>query len=310
MKNNPHILINRPHFLGFLRSFFIKKIGFSKSWAYGLVRGLKHTLNPGQRSLRKTLASQMAVTHPIKDGYRLFQPLDFPEIPAVVAQCQKIAANKLKDLPAVLKQYTQNKEDFLVTVLEGKEFLSQLDLMRFAVSRPVLDQASKYFSSVPLLTSARLWLSPPNQTLKSSQLFHVDVEDRTQLKMFINIGDITEEHGPLAFLPTNTSDRVVKKIHLKKYSGMRLSDEKVLSLENQRQLIKLTGPAGSGGFVDTSRCLHYGSRANLYNRLVLMLQYQRFDTPATSRAFFDVPPDYSLLPSLDTVQKLALGYKN
>ena len=70
--------------------------------------------------------------------------------------------------------------------------------------------------------------------------------------------------------------------------------------------MKATGPAGKGLMLDTSRCLHYGSRGNTIERLVLMFQYTSFYAPksrwpdwANALAGRDIP--------LDRFQKLALG---
>ena len=71
---------------------------------------------------------------------------------------------------------------------------------------------------------------------------------------------------------------------------------------------KLVGPAGSGAFLDTSRCLHYGSRFNRRDRLVLIIQFLNIHTAYQSTAPFQVPPDLPGL-HLDPVQKLALGIK-
>jgi hypothetical protein len=58
--------------------------------------------------------------------------------------------------------------------------------------------------------------------------------------------------------------------------------------------------------VDTSRCLHHGSRHTRKDRLVLMVQFLRFDCPTESTFALAVPPE---LPGLDPdpVQELALG---
>jgi hypothetical protein len=86
----------------------------------------------------------------------------------------------------------------------------------------------------------------------------------------------------------------------------RISDEEVDATCGLENAVRLVGGPGSAGFVDTSRCLHFGSRHTRRDRLVLMVQFTRFHCPTESTFDFAVPPD---LPGLDPdpMQKLALG---
>ena len=61
-------------------------------------------------------------------------------------------------------------------------------------------------------------------------------------------------------------------------------------------------------FVDTSRCLHYGSRFNKRDRLVLIIQFLTFHSPYKSNDCFQVSPG-TMGIELDAVQKLALGLR-
>ena len=53
----------------------------------------------------------------------------------------------------------------------------------------------------------------------------------------------------------------------------RLTDEEVLGNTAPEKVVRLTSSAGDGAFVDTSRCLHYGSRTKKGRRAVLMIKY-------------------------------------
>jgi hypothetical protein len=117
-----------------------------------------------------------------------------------------------------------------------------------------------------------MWWSPPNQTLKSSQLYHYDNRDTRQAKVFINLNDVTDASGPLHFIPARDCLKVDAKIG---YSQERYTDEAVYSCVPESNVVVATGPAGSAFLVDTARCLHFGSRGNSLDRLVLMVSFAR-----------------------------------
>jgi len=121
--------------------------------------------------------------------------------------------------------------------------------------------------------------------------------------MFINIFDTTEEQGPLTFLPADISAQVQKSIG--RILG-RVSDDQVYRAGGQNHDFKLVGPRGSGAFLDTSRCLHYGSRFNKRDRLILIVQFLKFHSSYRGYIPFKSPsvfPDFTP----DAVQRLALG---
>jgi hypothetical protein len=83
-----------------------------------------------------------------------------------------------------------------------------------------------------------------------------------------------------------------------------VADEHVAAKGVSDSAIRLVGAPGSAAFVDTSRCLHYGSRSNTRERLVLQLQFLRFQAPGESTTRFEVSPHFL---DLDPLQRLALG---
>ena len=182
------------------------------------------------------------------------------------------------------------------------DFCKHPELLRRVIARPILDTATNYLGAVPRLSGAMLVWSPENDTARSSQLFHFDYEDLTQLKMFINIFDTTEEQGPLTFLPADISAQVQNSMG--RILG-RVSDEQVYQAGGRNHDVKLVGPSGSGAFLDTSRCLHYGSRFNKKDRLILIVQFLKFHS--SYRGYIPLKVPKTLMGfSPDAVQKLAL----
>ena len=52
-----------------------------------------------------------------------------------------------------------------------------------------------------------------------------------------------------------------------------ISDREVYQLVPKEKQVAVIGPPANGAFVDTSRCLHQGSRAKERPRLVFQFQY-------------------------------------
>ena len=269
---------------------------------------LKIAGSPTQYRLRKRLAKEIVATTksqiaiPDTDGYRLFGPDDIEGIDCIVRYCETVYQKSREAFPPEYFQKHPHKK-FLFPILEGAEFCRHPELLRLMVSRPILDVASAYLGTVPKLSGARLCWSPENETARSSQLFHFDYEDLRQVKVFINIFETKEDQGPLTFLPADISAQVQRSIG--RVLG-RVQDERIYAGGGRNHELRLIGPPGSGAFLDTSRCLHYGSRFNRRDRLVLIIQFLNYFSSFRPTAPFNVPPD---LPGFkpDLVQKLALG---
>jgi hypothetical protein len=274
-----------------LQELFWKRLKLPRAVVQPAIRGAKVAARPDQWLLRRRLGREIAEALdarraiPRALGYRLFGP------PARLADREALLHNRRKP--------------FLLSILVGSDFLAHPELVRFMVSRPLLDVATAYLGSVPLLAGANLWWSPANDSARSSQLWHVDKEETSQVKVFLNVTDTGPEQGPFTFLPAPATERLRRALH---YDAGRLRDEDVEAAGEADRALRLVGPAGAGAFVDTSRCLHYGSRGNRRDRLVLLVQFFRFHAAAESNARFQVPPE---LPGLepDPIQRLALGLR-
>jgi hypothetical protein len=167
------------------------------------------------------------------------------------------------------------------------ELLDHPEFLDLALHEDILRAVSVYLGQVPRLHSVELWWSPPNQTVKGSQLFHYDHRDSRQPKLFVNLNDVSEESGPLHFLSVDQADRFNSRVG---YSQERITDEQVFSVVNPSDVKTTVGSAGTGFFVDTARCLHYGSRGNKVGRLVFMANFMRANCVDPGRG--DLPLDY------------------
>ena len=284
-----------------------KKLRIPQRVVQPILSAAKIAVHTGQYRLRRDLARELvasgqpATAPPAASGFRLFAPGEFEGACEVAALCEEIYGKKR---PLLSAEYASTQSrPFLVNLTDESDLHDHSELVRFAVSRPVLDAAIAYLGAVPLVTGVNLLWSPANQTTRSSQLYHLDDEDLTQLKLFLAVTETGDDQGPLTFLPADASRRV--------RSGFgapigRVTDERVEKTGVAEAAIRLVGPPGTAAFVDTSRCLHYGSRANRRDRVILQIQFLRFHAPAESTADFRVPQSLRSI-DLDPVQRLALG---
>ncbi len=153
--------------------------------------------------------------------------------------------------------------------------------MDFALSDAVLGMATRYLGTVPYLCRVDLVYSLPRASGENiaSQLFHVDPEGLRQVKFFIHIYDVGEPEGPFTFIPADETTRILAEIRrLRRSQGKpqvgRYLDEEIAAVGGEGSIVRLKAPTGAGVAIDTSRCLHMGSRVQPgASRLCLYLQY-------------------------------------
>jgi hypothetical protein len=141
-----------------------------------------------------------------------------------------------------------------------------------ALSERVVGPVAAYLGVVPVLADIDIWYSAHHpKAPKSSQLWHLDHADTTQVKVWVHIGDIEAPSGPLTVLDASTSAALADAFDYNFSESYRLADDAVPT----EQCVALDGPAGTVDFVDTSRCFHFGSRvaAEGSPRRVAIIQY-------------------------------------
>jgi hypothetical protein len=164
----------------------------------------------------------------------------------------------------------QSAKTFLRNCLLRTDFEQYPELTDWIFQDKLLTLAALYFGHAAMLGGVRLWWSPINSSMESSQLFHLDQEDSRMLRVFLNVSDVTEQCGPFTFIPAPESQEISKAYGV---GFGRLRDEDVFSLVDPTKLVQLTGPAGSVHLVDPARCLHYGSRGCQKDRVLFMLHF-------------------------------------
>jgi hypothetical protein len=193
---------------------------------------------------------------------------------------------------------------FLLSVLSGSQFAEHPPLLRLMLSRHLLDAASSYLGTVPYLEGAALWWTPPNCSARSSQTWHIDELAPSQVKVILNCDWVTRDQGPLHLLPADVSERIRTAAD---HRRGRLPDAQVMRHAPPDSVIRAEGGPGTGVMFDSSRCLHFGSRGNRRDRLVLAFHYLPIDAPTETRYHLELQALPDGLGPLDEVQRLAIS---
>jgi len=241
-----------------------------------------------------------------RTGFRLLQPQDLTGAESAASQCRDIyQAYRSQGRAEEALQRNPNKR-FLLSVLSGNEFHAYPDLIRFMISEPIVRMTARYLGTVPVLEGAALWWTPPNDSMTSSQRVHIDELAPRQVKILINCTTTEFANGPLHLVPADISDQLRRQGGHKRG---RLDDRWLAGPKQDGQLHLATGQPGSGLVFDSSRCLHFGSRGNTADRLVLAFHFLPLDAPTETRFRLEPCPALGADPDLSALQKLALGYQ-
>lgn len=145
----------------------------------------------------------------------------------------------------------------------------------FIFKKEILPTVAGYLKSVPILFNASIRFSPNKRDgLIGSQYLHFDREDLRQIKLFVLLEDIDDECGPTCFLDSSESKQYIsEKFEYKNFNlKSRIKDEE-LPEQYLNNINKVTGKMGTVYFLDTTNCLHFGSRQAKKSRYILMYHF-------------------------------------
>lgn len=241
---------------------------------------------------------------PSEAGFLVAPDGRFEETPAIVAD----ARGALTRFDLAAPPPGKNRKRFLQNVLDASTLTLDSAVIRFALRQDVLAAVSEYLGVVPFLGTIAVYHSDTVEgDPRSSQLFHCDGDDVTQVKTFIYCSHVDAESGPLTVLDAATTRAVQRRTGYQFRD--RLSDDQVRQAVSTAKEHVFLGCPGATVFLDTSRCFHFGSRVapDAPPRLVTMVQYQ---TPYSFMLSGDGQglPFRRLLSSSQTpLQRLVLG---
>jgi hypothetical protein len=274
---------------------------------HALLQAAEFMRSPFDRRLRRSVAHDyvMRAQPPLMDparGYGLTSVDKFENFDEVVATSRAIFEQKKVAIDEELagfstwherkqQKYLKRKDKFLRNLLNDTDLRRNPALVDFALSDSVLGMAARYLDAVPYLCRVDIVYSLPRAAEDNiaSQLFHVDPEGLTQVKYFIHLYDVGEPQGPFTFIPADDTTRILASIRaLRRQQGKphigRYLDEEIDAVGGTDSIVRLKAPTGGGIAIDTSRCLHMGSRVQPGAfRLCLYLQY--CTTPEQTNVF-------------------------
>jgi hypothetical protein len=203
-------------------------------------------------------------------GYTIFPAGRFPEAAEVAAAARELAEHTTPE------QFDKANKDFMVPLLKPAELAPESPFVRFALREDVLAAVTAYLGVAPILSSINVYYSVPQKRdkLVSSQLFHCDGDDTTQIKVFVLCSEVHDDNGPTRFLDAERSQRIRRAVNYQ--YGKRVTDEQAAgALGGEPELVSVVGEPGTVCFADTSRCFHYGSRVerDAAPRLAAIFQY-------------------------------------
>lgn len=211
--------------------------------------------------------------------------------PDVLSQLQEAGDQKLARADEAAKHQVLRHKSFWARLLDEDMIDGVLPtdnaFVAFALQTPILQLLTRALGEVPQLDYVLLTLSSGSDApLVSSQLWHKDYDDIRTLKLFVYLTDVNSpEHGPFTFIPAPASDKVgfTRRSHR--------PDEKVFSEAVRRQDVReMYGSRMSAFVVETSRCLHMGSRvAPGHTRLLYTATFI-----TAPRLYPEPPPGFSL----------------
>lgn len=153
-------------------------------------------------------------------------------------------------------------------------FQNNLDSLKNFFSLEVFDEIGKYIKFKPILYSINIMHSyKKNFVLEdSAQLFHSDYEDNRSIKIFINLDEVKEENGPFTFIDRKNTQLISEAFtYSKSYKKRRLEDNYVEAFVKKNDYKNNIGPKNFGLLVDSTACMHYGSRLISGERKLLQM---------------------------------------
>jgi hypothetical protein len=230
--------------------------------AYAVRRREANAARDAERMrLAAELGERAGLTIGLEDGYLSVSPgtLD-PQVAAVVEHAGALIDSIGHD--ALLERGT--KGGFIARGFLPEESL-QLGspYLDFALDERVVGPVAAYLGVVPVLTDVDVWYSAHHpKAPKSSQLWHLDHADTTQIKVWIHVDEIDMLSGPLTVVGAADSSEIADANDYDFGDSYRLADDAV----PDDRCVAFEGPAGTVDFVDTSRCFHFGSRVSAEGR--------------------------------------------
>lgn len=225
---------------------------------------------------RRGFASSLQLTSDEKKHVQELRDKGFTSFnlsdPSILQEVLNFAESKLERADQIKGAQKVNTKDFWIRLSdEDSNLTNRHPFVKFSLQETLLKVMSSYFGEAAYLDYVLLTLSQPTSgPYQISQLWHFDRDDTVMAKAFIYLSDVKElGDGPFTFFDRTNSSRVNCG-----FATRHMVDEAVFSQVDQQKKIELIGPKLSVFLVDTSRCMHMGSRIQAgHHRLMLTCSF-------------------------------------
>jgi len=214
----------------------------------------------------------------MRDGWAIDTSQTNPHLERVLAEAEHLIAER-----GMTKKGSNPERAFIRDLLRSEDLSTHPALLDFATSSDVLATVSAYMRQVPVLSNTM----PPgirltessidgqiDSTYRTSQLYHLDFHDMRAVYVILLLRDATFDSGPFTFIPASTSAEVTRALgYRKRHAPYHLTDEQVYGVVGESAATPFVYPKGTILYIDSNRCLHYGSRDARTTRYQLMCAY-------------------------------------
>jgi len=275
--------------------------------AGSLIKAALSAVNWREVSARRRLARDLAISPEAevrarelnRDGYAMINDLVDPALLTAMVDEGGRKYSRAEDLRA--RQATSHKSFWIrlldEDVVDGKLPADNV-FVRFATQPKVIQMLTRALGTVPQLSDVLLTLSEEsNKQLVYSQLWHRDFDDTRTLKVFVYLTDVpSTEFGPFTFIPGPESDRFGRSIK------SHMADEVVFNRTPRNAVREMKSARATAFVVETSRCLHMGSRMTPgHHRLLYTATFVTVPRP-----YVEPPPRFTRRGELDTLTETVL----
>jgi hypothetical protein len=254
-------------------SFNRLRYGRQERWRRSLFRN----------ELAELLAENGPATRPpieMRDGWALDMSMSLPFLDRVLEESDRIIGERAGVRTTAVGRY----RSYFQNIWQPEDAEKYPSFLDFATSTDVLSVVSRALECIPALSTT---LPPSIRLVESnaafddkpdrphdSQLFHLDPYSLPNLYVLVLLRDTGPDNGPWTFLPKSVSQRIRRELgYWKRGKPYRLTDEEVYAHVDRSEVIEFVGPKGAVLFIESSGCMHYGSRNCVKPRFQLMYGY-------------------------------------
>jgi hypothetical protein len=201
----------------------------------------------------------------MQDGFAIDDSRSLPHLDAMLADGERL-----------IEQYAgrqwQLEKPFLQDISPDDAIDRYPSLLDFITSSEVVAAAAPCFGYVPplpgtlpegvrLMESSTTFDPQADGPWRESQLYHLDYHSSPTLYVIVALRDIGPDDGPLHFLGKAASRKVAEAFDYgARGVPYRLADDQVYSVVDEREAHVFAVPAGTVLFLESSACMHFGSR--------------------------------------------------